>query len=207
VWESDGSGQPVELREREAPEAQDPLSQEGRLNGITSNDKTVPVVSAAFSPDNRFIVMAYNDNTARVWRTHSSEPPVVLRGHKDIVTSAAFSPDGHFIVTASRDKTARVWKADDSGQQLFVLRHEAHVLSAAFSPDGRSIVTASRDRTVRVWPVGVSQLRTLLLEANTDCLAPEPRQTYLDESDEAARNGFRECEYLNGRRPFSVRVP
>jgi hypothetical protein len=58
-----------------------------------------------------------------------------------------------------------------------------------------------------VWPVGVSQLRTLLLEANFDCLAPELRQTYLDESDEEARSGYRECEHLHGREPLSWQIP
>ena len=198
-------GQPLELRE--APEGQDPLSQAGRLTGITSNDKTAPVVSAAFSPDSQRVVMSYNDNTARVWWIDGSGPPVVLQGHKDIVTSAAFSPDGRFIVTASRDKTARVWKADGSGQQLFVLKHDAHVLSAAFSPDSLSIVTASRDKMARVWPVGVPQMRTLLLEANFDCLTPDLRQIYLDESDEEAQGGYRECEHLHGRDASSQPVP
>ena len=80
-----------------------------------------------YSPDGRHIVTASNDQTARIWSVGDEQEPIVLRGHKDLVTRAAYSPDGRHIVTASNDKTARIWSAD-SGRELIVLRgHEEPV--------------------------------------------------------------------------------
>ena len=66
------------------------------------------ILSAAYSPDGRWIVTASTDDTARVWSAESGQQKMVLQGHTGPVTSAAYSPDGRWIVTAS-DGTARVW--------------------------------------------------------------------------------------------------
>ncbi|HYO53337.1 MAG TPA: hypothetical protein VEU50_11195, partial [Archangium sp.] len=122
----------------------------------------IRALSAAFSPDGRFIVTALEDGTARVWSAGGAGPVVVLRGHEGRVLSAVFSPDGRLIVTASEDGTARVWNTDGSGAPV-VLRggHGKAVFSAAFSPDGRFIVTASEEGTARVW--SASDARSLLV--------------------------------------------
>jgi WD40 repeat protein len=69
-------------------------------------------MSAAFSPDGRFVVTASQDGTARVWGARAGQGLVILRGHTDWVYSAAFSPDGHFVITASQDGTARIYACE-----------------------------------------------------------------------------------------------
>ncbi|WP_147333195.1 hypothetical protein, partial [Archangium gephyra] len=132
---------------------------------------------------------------------------VVLKGHEGYVWSAAFSPDGQRIVTASLDKTARVWKADGRGEPVVLRGHEASVSSAEFSPDGHRIVTASSDKTARVWPGSISELQRLLKEINMDCLSPQARQTYLDESEPDAQASYEKCERGHGRSPFFTAAP
>ena len=118
---------------------------------VLGHDKAV--LSAAFSPDGKRIVTAFQDKTARVWDSATGQPiGEPLKGHDSIVYSAAFSPDGKRIVTASYDKTARIWDAATCRPIGEPLRgNEGAVWSAAFSRDGKRIVTASQDTTARVW--------------------------------------------------------
>ena len=90
-----------------------------------------------------------------MWIADGTGPPLVLRGHEDLLFSAAWSPDGKRIVTASFDKTARVWSADGTGEPIVLRGHEHWLVSAGFSPDGQRIFTASQDKTVRVWSASV----------------------------------------------------
>jgi WD40 repeat protein len=113
------------------------------------------VSTVAFSPDDRWILTASEDGTARVWQSDGTGEPVVLAGHEGELTAAAFSPDGSRVVTASRDGTARVWPADGAGEPV-VLDGPGGELSgelsaAAFSPDGSRVVVASRDGTALLW--------------------------------------------------------
>ena len=109
------------------------------------------VNSAQFSPDGKYIVTAFDDNTARVWDAKTGEPVTEPLKHEDSVNSAQFSSDGKYIVTASDDNTARVWDAKTGEPVTEPLKHENSVNPAQFSPDGKYIVTASYDYTARVW--------------------------------------------------------
>ncbi|MBR1121941.1 TIR domain-containing protein [Bradyrhizobium lablabi] len=64
--------------------------------------------SAAFSPDGSRILIASQDQTARIWDAATAVPVAVLRMHQGAVRSVAFSPNGTRVVTASSDKTARI---------------------------------------------------------------------------------------------------
>lgn len=74
------------------------------------------VLQAAFSPDDRRVVTASEDFSARIWNlgdlAHFRKLP-----HKHQVFSAVFSPNGAWVLTASRDGTARLWDAE-SGEPL-----------------------------------------------------------------------------------------
>jgi WD40 repeat protein len=225
VWKADGSGEPLVLRGHEGPIESAAFSPDGQRI-VTASDETVRVwkadgsgeplvllkhdywvLSAAFSPDGQRIVTASNDRTVRVWKADGSGEPLVLRGHESRVRFAAFSPDGQHIISASDDKTARVWKADGSGEPLVLRGHESGVRFAAFSPDGHRIVTASDDGMARVWPGSISRLQQALREANMDCLPPEIRRTYLDESNSQAQERYEACERSFGRTPFFPDAP
>ncbi len=109
------------------------------------------VLSVAWSPDGKRLVIASQDKTARIWNADRRGEPLVLRGHEADVTLAAWSPDGRRIATASKDKTLRVWSADGQGEPLVLRGHGDVVYWVAFSPDGQRLVSVSNDKTVRVW--------------------------------------------------------
>src|SRR5262249_14941964 len=67
------------------------------------------VTSAAFSDDDKQLVTASYDGTARIWDAKGGKEIAVLKGHTGFVTSAVFSGDSKRVVTASWDNTARIW--------------------------------------------------------------------------------------------------
>jgi WD40 repeat protein len=95
--------------------------------------------------------------------------------------------------------TARVWRADGTSVPVVLKGHAAAVGGAQFSTDGKWVVTASADATARVWSIDIPVLREHLQDANKDCMPPETRRFYLDESDEQARQAYLSCESFNGR--------
>jgi len=92
------------------------------------------VLAAEFSPDNRRIVTASLDHTARIWDAAAGILLRVLAGHTDMVRSAVFSCDGSRIATASRDKTAKIWDAARGTLLVTLIGHDASVIGVAFSP-------------------------------------------------------------------------
>jgi WD40 repeat protein/CHAT domain-containing protein len=143
--------------------------------------------SARFSPDNKLIVTASRDKTARVWDT-SGKLLAELKGHTDDVNSASFSPDSKLIITISEDETARVW--DTSGKLLAELKgHTSDVNSANFSPDGKLIVTASDDKTARVWDISGKLLVELKgnLGVNSASFSPDGKRILTASGDRTAR--------------------
>jgi WD40 repeat protein len=141
------------------------------------------VSSAAFSPDDKYIVTASGDKTARVWDAGTGKMLVELSGHKGWVHSAAFSLDGKSIVTTSEDKTAQVWDAATGSQLIELAGHKGWVYSAAYSPDGKSIVTAGEDKTVRIYGHELCCSFDSLVSSSRFIrnLTPEEREKYLHE--------------------------
>lgn len=108
------------------------------------------VVSAAFSPDDRYFASGSYDNSIHVLDLASGQE-VSRMAHEEAVNSVAFSPDGNWLVSGSWDGTARVWEAA-TGREVSRMTHEGAVQSAVFSPDGRYVVSgADADDSVRVW--------------------------------------------------------
>ncbi|WP_375744628.1 hypothetical protein [Corallococcus interemptor] len=178
VWKADGTGTPVVLKGHEGD-----------------------VSSARFSRDGQWVVTASADRSARVWKADGTGTPVVLKGHGGDVLSASFSPDGRWVVTTSSDRTARVWRVDGTGLPVVIQGCEWGVTSAEFNPTGPQVLTVCFDEQAQLWPLDVPALQRWLRAVNKDCLPPDVRRSYLDESEEQARSAYAECERVQGRDP------
>ena len=119
------------------------------------------VLSAAFSPNGRFVVTNGGDEAAQLWDVATGQQLRSFEGHKGRIFSVAFSQDSRFVLTGSGDGTARLWDAV-TGQQLRSFEgHRERILCVAFSPDGRFVLTGSGDGGVRLWDAAAGlQLRS-----------------------------------------------
>ncbi|HZT83353.1 MAG TPA: hypothetical protein VFA26_24190, partial [Gemmataceae bacterium] len=109
------------------------------------------IVSVAFSHDDRLVLTASQDGTARLWdaRTGKAKGPAFFHGQP--VKAAVFSPDSRLVLTASVDFTARLWDVSTGHSLGPVFRHQHGLACAAFSPDGQRFATGSSDHTARIW--------------------------------------------------------
>jgi WD40 repeat protein len=115
--------------------------------------------SAAFSPDNRYVVTSGrkgDSGVVQVWKRQGDgkwKSEAVLP-HPGFVLTATFDPlNDHRLLTGCFDGKARIWQQDVTGKwdAISLDGHQGPILGASFSRDGRFIVTASSDRTARVW--------------------------------------------------------
>jgi WD40 repeat protein len=157
---------------------------------------------AAVSPTGDRIATWLAEGTVKVWSADRPDRVLELQGHTAPGLSAAFSADGKRLVTASIDTTARIWKTDGSGVSIVLDGHTGMLTTAAFSPDGLRVVTASVDRSVLIWDTSTEVLLKRLRDQTTDCLPPQKRQAYLDETADEAQERYEACERSYGRKPF-----
>lgn len=100
------------------------------------------IVTAAISPDGRWVATAYPDGTARLWDARSATQVGAPLRHDGAIRSVAFNAAGTMVVTASADSTARLWDARTGALIGSPLVHDLDLWSAVFSADGRHVVTA-----------------------------------------------------------------
>ena len=94
------------------------------------------VNSACYSPDDRYVLTANDDGSARLWDAKTGELVQTFGGkdgHVDRVTCAVFSPDGKYVLTGGgdKDKTAILWDAATGKRLQLYKGHQWGVLSVA----------------------------------------------------------------------------
>lgn len=108
------------------------------------------VYTCILSPDQRHVVTASEDGSARIWEfLQGSVVEKHLLKHGSEVYSAVFSHSGNFVVTASQDHSAAIWQVD-TGERLWEFVHRGEVYLATFSCDDQLVLTASEDGTARL---------------------------------------------------------
>jgi WD40 repeat protein len=133
-----------------------------------SHGPAATVVQARLSADEKRIVTAGSDGTARLWDAATSEPLGAPMQHGGAVRWAEFSSDGKRVATASDDQTARVWDARTGAPLTAPLAHDGAVVMLKFSDAG--LATISADGRARVWQ-GNELQRDLRLDAPGRALA------------------------------------
>ena len=134
---------------------------------------------AVFSPDDKQILTASNDGTARIWNADTGRQlQVMSEPTGEELNDAWFSPDGKLVVTASNDGTTRIWDAA-TGSLLHVLSEPGRsaVYNAAFSPNGRVVTCTGTD--ARIWNANTGQELTEFQYGTTlsDCeFSPNGRE-------------------------------
>jgi WD40 repeat protein len=117
-----------------------------------------PLQTIAVSLDGALIASGGDDNTIRLWDSHSGKSVGQLTGHTESVYNLAFSPDSRHLVSGSWDSTVRVWDVEQrkevrapDGRTLTLTGHVGKVRVVTYSPDGRFIASSGDDGTIRLW--------------------------------------------------------
>ena len=109
------------------------------------------VTGAAFSANDRSLLVASDDGKASVVTLANPKSVRMLEGHAGPIR-AAFTAADQFIVTAGMDATIRVWSTSDAKAEPRVLRgHSGPITTFALVLQKQRIITASDDGTLRVW--------------------------------------------------------
>jgi len=119
---------------------------------------TDAVLAVSFHPNDKRIVSASSDGTARIWDLDDESQTATITGHTGPVRSVAYSPCGTQIATGGADETIQLWNAE-TGEELLALRgHSEYVASVRFCADGKRIVSSSADGTAKVWDTSLKQI-------------------------------------------------
>ena len=81
--------------------------------GMPFEGHTDHVQSVCVTRDNKHVVTASDDKTARIWQLSDNSLVRILEGHTSTVMAVCVTPDGKHVVTASADHTARIWLLSD----------------------------------------------------------------------------------------------
>ncbi len=122
------------------------------------------LISAAFSPDGKYVLAGGDDDLARLWPVvkagESPREPIVFQGHADQVEDINFLAPAVGpvrVLTASRDKSARVWdpRPDEGNlarEILSLRKHTQGVTAIDATADGNVVLTTGRDADLILWP-------------------------------------------------------
>lgn len=104
-----------------------------------------------YSPDNRYIVTAGEDQTVRMWSTESYQPTneITVEGQARFNTHA-FHPEEPIVVLGRDNGELVVWNYEDDSLSV-IEAHANAIWSVDFNTDGTYLLSGSEDNWLYVW--------------------------------------------------------
>lgn len=121
------------------------------------------ILSASYSPNNKFIATGSLDNSIRTWNLPDLKQGKILSLHPTNtkrapdVTAVVVSLDSKSVVAGyDTDNSIKVWDIEpENNEAIRVVRtmqgHTGSILDLAISMDGKTIASASNDKFVGLW--------------------------------------------------------
>jgi WD40 repeat protein len=128
-------------------------------------------VSLAFSPDDKILASAANDNTILLWNLNTGKQlDVLFDNDYTRYDSLVFSPDGKILASGSNDTTITFWDIGTRKVLGTPFRAENGLTNLAFSPDGNILASSSsngNNSKVQLWNVKTRTLQGELLSGHS----------------------------------------
>lgn len=90
---------------------------------IHNNNINIPVISLAFSKDNRLLASSDHNNSIIIWDLNKLTTIQRIYGHSDEVSSIAFSPNSEYLGSGSQDCKVRIWELKDLNKVKILNKH------------------------------------------------------------------------------------
>jgi len=123
--------------------------------------------AVAVSPNDKLVVSASQDKTAKIWKRKSGRLLGTLRGHKRGIWCVAFSPVDQCIATGSADSSIKIWALSDYTCVKTFEGHTNSVLRVLFIQRGTQIISSSSEGLIKLWNVRNDEC-VATLEAHDD---------------------------------------
>jgi WD40 repeat protein len=121
---------------------------------LTSN-----LVCSAFSPDDRWLAVAFTNHVIQLLDTRNGQPVAELKGHTNAISMLTFNKDGNLLASGSRDGSTWIWRLPSGEPVGKPFADDQPVQRVALSADGRYLATATdvsedfQNTRVQVWDV------------------------------------------------------
>ena len=154
---------------------------------LSSKQLDIPVFSAKFAQNGRWIATGDGEALVRVWDAASLELLGGYAGHTDHVWTVSVSPDGRFIASGSWDGTVMLWPVNPEGiltePARTLVELDTWILSLSFSPDGQLLAAGlldwEKNRTVQLLDIPSGEILHSFDQKSRYSLAFSPNQVEL----------------------------
>lgn len=128
------------------------------LNPIIIYDNPdLPLMSLAFSNDNKKIVAGDIQGSIMIWETETNNLLNVLIGHTARIIDIKFSPNDKFLSSGSFDGSILIWETANYNNQPLVLKdHNSWVWSLEYSENSEYLLAGCGNGQIVNWPTNLN---------------------------------------------------
>ncbi len=113
----------------------------------------LPVTTAAWSPDGRWIALGTQDGLIRLVDPGTLETVKLLPGRSDAAATIVWSPDATRLAALDGGREVRVYSVETGSVQL-ILAGSGMIFCSQWSPTADVLVSGGQDRTIQWWRSG-----------------------------------------------------